>query len=79
MLTDRTRKVVERALGRALDANEEAGYPSLAQLPHDALASANTIRAASNSVAACVYLQHLVPSASLDEVLRFMDDQLPAR
>lgn len=73
MLSDRTRKIVEDALGRTLDAAEEAGYPSLAELPPEVIATARRLRELSNAVTASVYLQHVVPSATLDEVRRFME------
>lgn len=74
MLTERTRKIVEGALGRTLTAEEEAGYPALAELPAEVIASAKKIRQASNWATVSVYLQHVVPSATLDEVKEFMDE-----
>lgn len=56
-----------------VDADEEAGYPSLAELPPEVIATARRLREASNAVTASVYLQHVVPSATLDEVRRFME------
>lgn len=73
MLSSRTRKIAEDALGRTLDADEEAGYPSLAELSPEVIATARRLREASNAVTASVYLQHVVPSATLDEVRRFME------
>lgn len=73
MLSSRTRNIAEDALGRTLDADEEAGYPSLAELPPEVIATARRLREASNAVTASVYLQHVVPSATLDEVRRFME------
>lgn len=75
-LTESTREIVEGALGRTLTAEEEAGYPTLAELPAEVLASARQLRHASNLATVSVYLQHVVPSATLDQVKQFMDELL---
>lgn len=72
MITNRLRGIVEDALGRPLTPDEDAGYSSLVALPPEAVTAAKQIREATNTVTVSVYLQHLVPSASLEQVREFM-------
>lgn len=74
MLTEHTRAIVEDALGRALTAEEEGGYASLAALPANVIASVETIRRAGNLATASAYLRHVVPSASLAEIRELLDE-----